>query len=341
MRLLIFTQKVDQKDPILGFFCGWIKALSEKFQSVHVVCLEEGKYELPSNVTVYSLGKEQGAGRLTYIIQFFHHLYVLSGLYDSVFVHMNQEYIILGGWYWYVKNMPVYFWRNHPAGNFLTKIAGLFSKKVFYTSTDSFTAKFKNSISMPVGTDMEIFKPISSTLRKKNSICMVGRIAPVKHIEICLQAIKILISEGIQASLSVVGSVSKKDTIYFASLKEFVSKNKLESYIAFLPAVSQDKLPEVYSSHEICVNLTDSGSFDKTIIESAACGVLPVTSNKSLRGILPTVCISDFNPLSLAEALKKALITENQLKVRQSLDKLVSENSLSLLADKLSANINV
>ena len=58
MRLLVFTQKLDSGDPVLGFFHTWLKELASRLESIEVICLEMGVFNLPKNVTVYSLGKE-------------------------------------------------------------------------------------------------------------------------------------------------------------------------------------------------------------------------------------------------------------------------------------------
>mgnify|MGYP001615605383 FL=1 len=96
MKLLVLTQKVDKDDPILGFFHTWVLRLSEKFESVVVICLEKGDFDLPHNVEVFSLGKEKGKNRLQYIFQFFNLCFFKSLKYDAFFVHMNQEYVLLG-----------------------------------------------------------------------------------------------------------------------------------------------------------------------------------------------------------------------------------------------------
>ena len=335
MRLLIFTQKVDAKDPVLGFFCGWISALAREAEAVHVICLEEGEYDLPENVTVYSLGKEQGANKLEYIIHFYHHLYVVNGLYDKVFVHMNQEYLLLGGIYWKLRGISVYFWRNHLIGNIFTRLAVFLSTKVFCTSKGSFTARFKKTTIMPAGIDTEMFKIIPHISRKNNSICMVGRISPIKKIDLSLRVVKKLIDSGTQVSLSIVGPVAQKDVLYFNSLKEYVSKNKLSSYVQFQDAVSQDKLPEIYNSYEICLNLTESGSFDKTIVESAACGAVPIVWNKSLKGIMPDQCITDIEPDSIADSIKNVLNPSVRVEVVRELEKFAESQSLRQLTDLL------
>lgn len=335
MKLLIFTQKVDYKDPILGFFCGWIKKFSENFDTVHVICLEEGKHNFNKNVTVYSLGKEQGANKMEYIVHFFGHLCSVSGKYDRVFVHMNQEYLLLGGIYWKLKKIPVYFWRNHPDGNIFTKIAMFFSEKIFCTSKKSFTRISSKSVLMPVGVDQSVFHQILQKTRVKNSICMVGRIAPVKRLEKGIEIIKKLIDSGNQVSMTIIGSPLSKDELYLENLKNYVSINNLSSYVKFVPAVSQENLPEIYSSHEICLNLTKEGSFDKTIVEASSCGCIPVVSAKSFLGIIPDPCVSDDNIEEISSTILKFLDTKFAIETRKELEKFAKNQSLDTLISKI------
>ena len=75
MRLLIYTQKVDKNDPVLGFFHQWIEEFAEHLDALEVVCLEKGEYTLPGNARVTSLGREEGKGRMTYVWRFYKHLF--------------------------------------------------------------------------------------------------------------------------------------------------------------------------------------------------------------------------------------------------------------------------
>ena len=100
MKLLILTQKVNKDDPILGFFVRWVEEFAVHCESVVVICLEKGNYDLPSNVNVLSLGKEEGKSHFVYLLRFYTYIWSNRKEYDSVFVHMNQEYILLAGLFW-------------------------------------------------------------------------------------------------------------------------------------------------------------------------------------------------------------------------------------------------
>lgn len=339
MRLLIFTQKLNKEDKTLGFFVKWVEDLSKSFDKVSVVCLEKKNFSLSKNIEVYSLGKEEGLGKLSYIIFFYKYLFDLRGKYDAVFIHMNQEYVLLGGIFWKILNIPIYFWRNHPKGNWLTRIAVLLSAKVFCTASDSFTAKFKKTTLMPVGVDLDLFKEDKSISKNKNSVCMIGRISPIKKIDLCLEAVSHLIDRGVQVSLTVLGPCEEKNIPYLDSLKDFVKENNLSPYVKFFDGVKPEELPKIYNSHEISINLTESGSFDKTIVESSACGAIPLVSNKSLKDLLPKECITENTKDSIADSIELLLRPEVKVNIDKDLKNFVEKNSLKNLVSKLTEEI--
>lgn len=340
MRILVFTQKVDKNDPVLGFVVSWLREFSLKFQSVEVICLEKGDFDLPNNVTVYSLGKENKISRVGYLIAFYKYLNLISGSYDRVFVHMNQEYVLLAGLYWRIKRIPVYLWRNHPKGTLITRIAVWLSTKVFCTSKSSFTARFKKTVIMPAGIDTASFKPVEGAVRKKYSVCVVGRISPIKHVELALEAMETLLSRGVQTSMSIIGPSLQKDLKYVDSLKKYVIDHNMSTVVSFLGAVTPHELPKVYSGHEICLNLTQSGSFDKTVIEAASCGAVPLVANSSFLGLLPQICITENNPESIATSIEKILDPTEQIKIQKELELFVQSQSLNALTSKLLTEIN-
>lgn len=348
MRLLIFTQKVDKNDSVLGFFHSWIVEFSKKCESVIVICLYKGEYDLPNNVKVYSLGKEMDSNqtfklyglstlwtRIVFLVRLYKFLKQERKNYDHVFVHMNEEYVLLSGLYWKLKNIPVYLWRNHPKGSQRTRLAVYLSTKVFCTSKDSFTARFRKTIIMPAGINTTVFRPVEGIVRKKYSVCVVGRIAPIKHIEKALLAVNKLVLEGAQISLSIIGSPGEKDMKYYDSLREYTMKNNLSNSVSFVEAMSPDKLPEVYTNHEVCLNLTEAGSFDKTIVESTSCGAIPLVTNRSLEHLLPSVCVTGESIEDIAVSLQTLLQAHVQISIAKDLASFVESQSLKALTEKL------
>ncbi len=333
MKLLILTQKININDPVLGFFHNWVAEFAKKFEQITVICLEKGESNLPNNVKVLSLGKESGASRLKYVSRFYKYIFSEKNNYDSVFVHMNQEYVLLGGLFWLLKKKKVFMWRNHHVGNFLTKLSGLFCDKVLCTSKFSYTASFKNCELMPVGVDTNIFKTLPGLNRVPQSILSLGRIAPVKRVDILLEALGILKRKGISFTANIYGDALSSDQRYKDNLINFVKANNLGDSVSFKPSIPNYKTPEIYNQHQIFVNLSSDGMYDKTIFEAMACGCTVIASNKNLKGVMPDALIASIDPVDLANKLEAQIggSKNNQFDSQ----KLVTQNSLLELSDKL------
>jgi glycosyltransferase involved in cell wall biosynthesis len=338
MRLLICTQTVDSDDPVLGFFHRWIEEFSKNCERVTVVCLREGAHNLPSNVRVYSLGKEKGGNRLLYTARFLKLIVSLRRSYDSVFVHMNPEYVVLGGLFWRAARKRVYMWRNHWKGGLITDIAVALSHKIFCTSKASYIAKYQKNVLMPVGIDTDTFKPVPGVIRRPRSVLSLGRIAPSKNIHVILEALHLLKQRGVAFTASVYGDALPKDQGYLIAQKQFVADHNLSDRVSFYPGVKNSETPAIYSAHEIFVNASASGMFDKTIFEAIACGCTSIASSRDyLEFSGPQYWFEGIDALTLAEKIEKAFVSP-QKNVR---DNLLFTHELSELANRLNKELSV
>lgn len=314
MKLLIIIQKVDINDGVLGFFHGWLEKLAEHCEKITVICLQKGEYDLPENVKVLSLGKENNASRLKYVFNFYKYIWRERKNYDAVFVHMNQEYVILGGLFWKIFGKKITMWRNHYAGSFLTDISVFFCDMIFCTSKHSYTAKYKKTIIMPAGIDTKIFKP-ELKVKKNNSILSLGRISPVKKIEILIKALDILDKNGLNFVCNIYGSAVGKDKEYYFQLKKQSQEMERRGKIIFYNGVPNYETPNIFNQNQIFVNATDTGSFDKTIVEAVACGCFPVVCNDSFKDFFRDIFLfKKDNALDLAKKIEMIINLNNESK---------------------------
>jgi len=309
MKLLIVTQVVDSEDLYLGFFHRWIEELALRFESIDVICLKEGHYALPGNVRVHSLGKEKRKQpSYVYAFRFLKLAWKLRHDYDTVFVHMNQEYVLIAGMLWDVLGKRIYLWRNHYAGSWLTDIAASFCRKVFYTSKHSYTATCKRSVQMPVGIDTERFSGIASVARVPRSILFFGRMMSSKRPGLLLDALIDLKKEGIPFTATFAGSPPQGEEHYVTALKQRAADHGLQSEVTFIGGVEHAKASELYSSHEIYVNAGRSGMLDKTIFEAAASGCCVLAASDDWKEIAGDEYWFDGTADSLKKALERILL---------------------------------
>lgn len=335
MKLLFVTQKMDRNDSVLGAYHGWVAELARRVESVIVICLYEGEHQLPENVTVHSLGKESGeASPLIYAARFLRLAWELREQYDRVFVHMNQEYILIAGPLWKLLGKPVYMWRNHYAGTFLTDIAAAFCTKVFCTSKHSYTAKYRKTVFMPVGIDISRFAIRSSEAREPRSVLFLARISPAKRPDVFIEALGLLIARGVSFIASVYGSPAPEDERYYESLKQRVDALGLHGRVRFHPAVPNHATPPVYRAHEIFVNCSRSGMFDKTLFEAAASGCAVIAASEDWKEAVDAPPLSfTGTPEDLARALEETFAELPALSARSA--DAVEVHTLGRLVDAL------
>ena len=286
MRLLICTQVVDSDDSVLGFFHQWIEEFAKRCDEIYVVCLRKGAHSFPSNVHVHSLGKEGGHGRLTYLWRFYKYVWLLRKNYDSVFVHMNPEYVVLGFPFWKVSGKTIGLWYTHKSVNLKLRIATIFANHVFTASSESFRLKNKKVQVTGHGIDVESYtcKEQSETVSK---LLTIGRISKSKAYEEMIAALALLRARGTELTLTIIGEpVTDDDRKYRAELEKLIEKKDLKNNVRMIGGVPHDEIYQHLASHDLFINTSKTGSLDKAVLEAMASCLPVVTSNEGLKSTL-------------------------------------------------------
>ncbi len=328
-QILIVTQAIDANDPVLGFFVRWVEEFSKHADHIEVICLKKGKYDLPENVTVHSLGKENekrqephapgGARRMgrraTYALRFISLIWKLRHNYDTVFVHMNPEYIVLGGKLWRFLGKRVALWYTHKNVDWKLRIAVFLANVVFTASPESFRLKSKKVKVVGHGIDMEQFVPREHKAQTQNApqtclplhVLTIGRISETKRIKEMLNAFDILSKRGQDFTFTIAGApATDADVEYEKQVRNMVANSSYASNVHFLGAVAHKDIQNILMENNIFLNLSTTGSMDKAVLEALATGMPVITTNVAFRGLLspvPGLFITEATPEKIINAL--------------------------------------
>lgn len=313
MTLLMITRKVDPTGSLAGFTYNWIKKIAGNLDNLIVICQERGDIkDLPSNVKVYSLGKESHNSKLKQFVIFQKTLLANIKKIDGVFAHMMPVYSILAGPLCHLYHKKLIQWYTHRTVDWRLRLASLFVNEFITASRESFRLKTHKPVHIfGHGIDVDRFtpsnqqSPISS--QEKFKIITVGRISPTKDYESIIKAIYELANQQItNLELSIIGDVGlKKQISYLNNLKQMSVKMELESQIKFLGAVPNVDIPTYLQQADLFINLSGTGSLDKAVLEAMASGCLVLTSNVAFKSFLPPELIIERNhPYMLVEKIK-------------------------------------
>jgi glycosyltransferase involved in cell wall biosynthesis len=318
-RLLILTQKVDKDDDLLGFFHRWIEEFAHHCDHVIVVCLEEGAHELPSNVRVLSLGKEEnpdtrglqhGYTRIKYVARFYKHIWHYRKEYDTVFVHMNREYVLLGGLLWRMLGKKITLWWVHFETPLPLRIAERLSHIVFTASKESFQLKSKKKMIVGHGIDLSRFEKLLSTPHgDKAHILYVGKITPIKNVHILFEAAQSLALTWPRAfQMTFVGpTTTDVDEEYKQELLRRIKENKLEDTVVFRGSIPYAQIHEAYKNAHLVLNSCPTGGIDKMVVEAMASRTPVIVANETFRTIFGEYADDLLYPYQNAEVLAEKI----------------------------------
>ncbi|OHB17057.1 MAG: hypothetical protein A2749_02450 [Parcubacteria group bacterium RIFCSPHIGHO2_01_FULL_45_26] len=323
MRLLIITQKVNSTDSNLGFFTRWILEFATKCEKITVICLEKGEYNFPSNVRVTSLGKEIGLNRFARLLRFYKYILKYSSEYDCVFVHMNPEYVILGGLWWRLAAKKIALWYTHKSVNWQLRLAEKLTNFVFTASTESFHLSSKKLHVLGHGIDTDFFRPSPGHL-VCNNVITVGRITPSKKLAEMIKVVNQVRERGTKVSFLVAGEAS--------TIQDIKYKEALPKGVSFIGTIRHAKLPDFYQSAKLFLNFSATGSMDKAVLEALSCGVPVLTINEAFKPLGQDVYKGDCTTNEIVDYAMKIL---SGTRPQSKRDWVVANHNLSVLIARI------
>jgi len=138
-----------------------------------------------------------------------------------------------------------------------------------------------HAIELPIGLDERIFMPaplsVRPTLGWTDQHCVVGyvgRLTPLKGVDLLAAAFHQVSRTAIEARLLIVGSGEEERTIYALLAKEIA-----RGIVHVEPDVNHEQLPEWYRAMDVLVMPSRYENFSNAVLEAMACGIPVLASN--------------------------------------------------------------
>jgi len=212
---------------------------------------------------------------------------------------------------------------------------------------------------IPCGVDLKLFHPIPRDEAKAylempqdhTMVLFVGRIEPLKGIDVLIEAMALLLKDKDELSdkvcLCIIGGDpdADADTLNreISRLQRMRETLGIANVVTFLGKRTQDTLPYHYSAAEVCVVPSHYESFGMVALEAMACGT-PVIASK-VGGLTFTVrdgrtgfLVPSDDPRALADQLS-LLLTDGNLRrtMGQQAVQLSERYSWSIVAGQVVA----
>lgn len=338
--LLVFNLKTDVNDAVLGFTTDWLNALGEHFDKIFVVTMWGGKIEVSCNIQVFSVGQEKGYSKPKRVLEFYRLLWQLlrTQTIDACFAHMMPLFAVMGWPLLKLKNIPIVLWYAHKSVNPTLRIATLLVDRVVASSKSGFQINTSKLHIIGQGIDTNRFCPSTNhAVRDKPfTVLTVGRLSPVKRVEILIEALAILRQQHPELVIQVKfvgGALSTSDESYAEELKRLAKELGVADWIEFVGSKSFWEVHGYYQAADCFVNSGDTDSVDKAVLEAMSCGIPIVTSNIAFLDILDANLAAEWViPKGNATALSERLIV--LLSMSASERKLLGEKLRQIVVNK-------
>ena len=325
MRLLLFNLATDPADPVLGFGCVWIRELARHCEAIDVLTMYRGAIDFPANVRVYSAGRERGWSKARRLAQFYRHLTRLLATrrYDACFAHMMPLFAALGGPLLRARAVPIVLWYAHRQPTIQLRLGLAMSRRAVTSVRTSFPLETDKLRVIGQGIDTDFYAPFPHpkslpqseggtsplTLEQQSPfppggtppvsrggfsggpgagdggnplVLQVARLAAVKHQATTIKAVALT-----DARLTLVGGVQAGYPIaYQRELQDLSAALGIEDRCAFTGDLPADEVREWNRRATIAVNTSPVGLFDKSALESMACGLPTVVCNPAFAPLL-------------------------------------------------------
>jgi glycosyltransferase involved in cell wall biosynthesis len=257
---------------------------------VRVVALEAGDVRgLPHNVDVRVVGRKGRLSRWLRYRSILREALVRDG-FDTVLAHMVPRYALLAAGPAQRAGARVYLWYTHATVDGRLKRASRRVERIFTASPESLRLDTEKRVVTGHGIDLRHFADRGVEPADPPRLLAVGRLTPAKDPLTVVEALSILLAEGRDLRLDLVGAGrTGVDKVYAEEVHNRIAERGLGERVALAGDVPWLEIPRWYARSAVVINASLTGSLDKVVLEAMAMQRPVVSCNDAVPRVLASL----------------------------------------------------
>jgi glycosyltransferase involved in cell wall biosynthesis len=312
-RLMLVVFELDEDSPTVAWQAQLARALAARCAHLVILTAKQGRFAPPPNTRILKIPYWAQSWlrplKAKWILAPFYAACALFGKVDCVFVHMHAEWTYRLAPFLRPWGIPIVTWYAHGSTSWRLNLVKLAANRLLTSSPEGFRLESTKLRIIGQGVDTQTFSIIPHEARRSaDSIFVTGRLAPRKRCHIAIEVLALLHQQGHKRlRLVFIGTtVAKADESYRRSLLELIEARQLTHAIEFAGYLPAAAIHQRYSQAILHLNVSETGSMDKTLLEALACGIPSLTTNVAFHDLLkpfPTFFSESSLPQDLANRI--------------------------------------
>jgi glycosyltransferase involved in cell wall biosynthesis len=288
MNLLIVNYEMDDSSPVLAWQASVARRLASAFNKVVVFTERIGTHTLLSNMEVFALPYRRSTTSLNFnpASSSFFSLLDCHNI-NVCFIHMAHRWSYTLFPHTVCRSIPLLLWYAHGSVTPHLRRALSCVSRVVTSTPEGFRIPSPKIFSIGQGINTSLFTP-PQFVSSRNTIISIGRISRRKRIHLLVDVVHALHQRGFKhLSLRLVGpQLTDDDRNYWREVESRIEERNLGAFITYLGALPQGSHPQLYVDCFVHLNMSLTGSMDKTVLEALSCGCPVLTTNPAFETML-------------------------------------------------------
>jgi glycosyltransferase involved in cell wall biosynthesis len=293
MRLLLVNFAMDRCSPVLAWQARLATELAQHCERVVVVTERVDDYERHERLVVHPVPRLLSRPPLRWMKLRWGMAAAVAHwcrreAVDVCFVHMSASWAYRLWPALRALRVPILLWYAHGSVSWRVRLAHLAADRVVTSTPEGFRLPSRKLEVIGQGIDADLFRPQGRS-GECEDVVYVGRISPRKRVDLVLEsfAAACALAPGAPLRLRLAGPMlSRTDRAYQQVLRAKARELGIEARVEWLGALAMPETASLYRSAFVHLNLGETGSMDKTVLEALACGCPVLTSNPAFEDLL-------------------------------------------------------